>query len=164
MSWSHLHEMQRHGMSIQSHTLNHVPLTTLSWDYVHEEIYEARQILRRELRQPANFISFPHGSYDERVLQAALLAGYTGWCHSDFGYHSCKNFSRSIPRIIVRDRHTLADFSSIVYARGPRYARLKLEAVFRHAVAHTLGLDNYQRLYEKIYKRRGRNARGDEGV
>ena len=147
--------MQRCGMSIQSHTLNHVTLATLPWEHAYEEIYEARQILQRELRHPVNFISFPHGSYNTRVIQAVLAAGCCGWCHSDFGYHSVEGISLGIPRIIVRDRHTLADFASLVYGRGPRYARSKMTAGLRRAMAQTVGLNNYQRIYQRYYQKDG---------
>ncbi|MGH7494857.1 MAG: polysaccharide deacetylase family protein [bacterium] len=155
MSWSQLLDMHRCGMSIQSHTLNHGALATLPWEHAYEEICEARQILQRELRHPANFISFPHGSYNARVIQAVLAAGYSGWCNSDFGYHSTEGIALGIPRIIVRDRHTLADFESLVYGRGPRYARSKMTAGLRRAMARTVGMSNYQRLYLKYYHKDG---------
>jgi peptidoglycan/xylan/chitin deacetylase (PgdA/CDA1 family) len=154
MSWEQLREMQQHGMNIQSHTLNHAPLATLADDAIHTELRDSRTRLAERLQNPVDFISFPHGSYDDRVLRAATAAGYAAWCTSDFGYVERLQPEPRIPRIIVRNNHSLHEFQNIVFAKGIRLMQLRAGAAARRLVVKAIGIRNYQNLYDLYYKRR----------
>lgn len=153
MTWEQVDEMQRHGMSIQSHTLNHQPLATLNDDDIRLESRESRSFLSQRLQRPVDFISFPHGSYDDRVLQAVADAGYLAWCTSDFGYAANQRNQARIPRIIVRYQHSLDEFQNIVFARGLHLMRLRAGAASRQMVVKAIGIRNYQRLFDLYYKK-----------
>jgi peptidoglycan/xylan/chitin deacetylase (PgdA/CDA1 family) len=154
MTWEQLREMQQHGMSIQSHTMNHQPLAALYDDGVHVELHESRMLLAKQLGRPIDFISFPHGSYDERVLRAAAEAGYRAWCTSDFGYAQDVRHASRIPRIVVRRNHSLPEFREIVRARGPRLMRLRAGAAVRRLIVRGIGSKNYQFLFDVYYRNR----------
>jgi len=153
MTWEHLREMQAQGMSIQSHTLNHCALATLSTQAIMVEVEGARQRLENALQKKVEAISFPHGSYDGRVLRAVQASGYRACCTSDFGYYNPKRATTRMPRIIVRNHHGLEYFSSIVCRRGSQVLRLRAGAAARRALMRTLGFRLYQSLYEQVYRR-----------
>ena len=156
MTWEQLREMQAQGMSIQSHTLNHHALSALTADAIMSEVYDARQRLEHELRKKIEAISFPHGSYDGRVLRAAKAAGYRACCTSDFGYYNIARTAAHIPRLIVRPHHGLEDFRSMVCSSGARILSLRAGAALRRTLRSVLGFQRYQFLYEQVYRRNGR--------
>ncbi len=153
MTWDQLREMQQHGMSIQSHTMNHQPLATLADDAIHTELRDSRAQLTEQLQCPIDFISFPHGSYDDRVLRAAVEAAYKAWCTSDFGYAEPMQREPLIPRLIVRNNHSLREFNNIVCAKGIHLMQLRAGAAARRFVVKTIGIKKYQALYDLYYKK-----------
>jgi peptidoglycan/xylan/chitin deacetylase (PgdA/CDA1 family) len=153
MTWEHLREMQAHGMEIQSHTLTHPHLETLPAEALRTELGDSRAILKNELKTPVDFISFPNGSYNETVIRAAAEAGYAGSCTSDFGYFNRSTLSYCIPRIAMRRNQRLADFRKIVSRDRAYLARQGLAAGIRRTAAQALGAQNYQRIYNKFYRK-----------
>ena len=152
MTWDQLREMQQHGMSIQSHTLNHQPLATLADDAIHAELRDSRAQLTKQLHHSVDYISFPHGSYDDRVLRAAGETEYKAWCTSDFGYAEPLQGEPRIPRLIVRNNHSLKEFQNIVSAKGLRLMKFRTGAAARKLVVKAIGMKNYQSLYDLYYK------------
>jgi peptidoglycan/xylan/chitin deacetylase (PgdA/CDA1 family) len=153
MTWEHLREMQAHGMEIQSHTLTHPHLETLSAEGIRTELRDSRAILENELKTSVDFVSFPNGSYNEMVIQAAAETGYAGSCTSDFGYFSLATLPYCIPRIAVRSSHGLSDFRKIVSKDMVYLAKLGLSAKIRRTAAQAIGVQNYQRIYNKFYRK-----------
>jgi peptidoglycan/xylan/chitin deacetylase (PgdA/CDA1 family) len=153
MTWDHLREMQAHGMEIQSHTLTHPHLETLPAAAIRIELRESRAILENELKTSVDFISFPNGSYDETVIQTAAEAGYAGSCTSDFGYFSLATIPHCIPRIAVRSSHGLSDFRKIVSKDKVYLAKLGFASRIRRTTAQAIGVQNYQRIYNKFYRK-----------
>jgi peptidoglycan/xylan/chitin deacetylase (PgdA/CDA1 family) len=64
------------GWEVDSHTVDHVDLTTLSAARLRYELVASRRDLRRAFGVPANFFCYPSGSYDPAVVRAARAAGY----------------------------------------------------------------------------------------
>jgi peptidoglycan/xylan/chitin deacetylase (PgdA/CDA1 family) len=64
------------GWEVDSHTVNHLDLTTLPERRLRYELVGSRRDLRRLFGVPVNFFCYPSGSYDPAVVQAAKAAGY----------------------------------------------------------------------------------------
>jgi peptidoglycan/xylan/chitin deacetylase (PgdA/CDA1 family) len=64
------------GWEIDSHTVDHVDLTTLSAVRLRYELVVSRRDLRRAFGVPVNFFCYPSGSYDPAVVRATRAAGY----------------------------------------------------------------------------------------
>jgi peptidoglycan/xylan/chitin deacetylase (PgdA/CDA1 family) len=64
------------GWEVDSHTVDHVDLTTLSPERLRYELVASRRDLRHAFGVPVNFFCYPSGSYDPAVVQAARAAGY----------------------------------------------------------------------------------------
>lgn len=86
MKWSDLRSLEPELVVIGSHTMSHPHLTRLSDEELRCELAGSRLTLEAHLGRPVRLLSFPHGDYDARVLQAARHAGYTRafsvdpWC------------------------------------------------------------------------------------
>jgi peptidoglycan/xylan/chitin deacetylase (PgdA/CDA1 family) len=77
MNWSQLKQLDREGLvSIQSQTVTHEDLPTLSVDKVDWEMRESKHVLEARLGHPIRFIAYPDGKFDARSERAAQQAGY----------------------------------------------------------------------------------------
>jgi peptidoglycan/xylan/chitin deacetylase (PgdA/CDA1 family) len=65
------------GHEIGSHTLTHSNLTFINQSDLVRELRESKKILEDVTGKPVTSVSFPHGSWNERVWKTALDEGYT---------------------------------------------------------------------------------------
>ena len=80
LDWAKIAEMQRHGMSFQSHGSRHVDLTVLPTPVLDAELMESKKVLEHRLDRPVDLIAAPCGVLDGRVVNRALAAGYRAVC------------------------------------------------------------------------------------
>jgi peptidoglycan/xylan/chitin deacetylase (PgdA/CDA1 family) len=77
MSWDELRALDGHdGIEVESHTVSHPHLPTLSDADLAEELGAAKRRLEEELGRPCRFLAYPFGDCDDRVRDAARAAGY----------------------------------------------------------------------------------------
>lgn len=79
------------GVTIGSHGVSHQPLTRSDDAVLARELEDSRRYLESVVDKPVTVISYPHGSVDARVVEAARRAGYTmGACsrHDINGKHA----------------------------------------------------------------------------
>jgi peptidoglycan/xylan/chitin deacetylase (PgdA/CDA1 family) len=80
LDWTQITEMQRHGMSFQSHSHHHVDLTVLPTPALDAELTESKLRLEDGLGRRVDFLSAPHGMLDRRVVRRALALRYHAVC------------------------------------------------------------------------------------
>ena len=86
VTWNQLREMRDAGMSIQSHTHTHAPLTELSPERVAEELRRSREEIDRELDQQTDTIAFPGGFFPSGAYREQVRdAGYRVMATSNWG-------------------------------------------------------------------------------
>lgn len=66
------------GWELDSHTITHPDLTTLSAVALEHEVGDSRWMIQRQFHVPAHFFCYPSGRYDARVVAAVRAAGYRG--------------------------------------------------------------------------------------
>lgn len=66
------------GWELDSHTITHPDLTSLSAAALEHELNDSRWMIQRQFHVPANFFCYPSGRYDARVVAAVQAAGYLG--------------------------------------------------------------------------------------
>ena len=69
-------DMQRQGVAFHSHTCSHASLPSLDDGRLLAELVESRAALQRLLGRPVEYLAYPFGHVDERVMAAARRAGY----------------------------------------------------------------------------------------
>ncbi len=82
LSWSQMREMQRAGMSFQSHSHDHHVLTRLPPEQLQRQLRISRHILQERLGSPVHYLAAPYGLWNRTVMEMALLAGYRALCIS----------------------------------------------------------------------------------
>jgi peptidoglycan/xylan/chitin deacetylase (PgdA/CDA1 family) len=101
LSWKQLKKMAEEGITIGSHTLSHRDLRKLSDKELKEELVKSKKILEKKLGRSVDFICYPGGSFDERVRQAAIDAGYKGACATNPGRHYRDDDPYAIKRVRI---------------------------------------------------------------
>jgi peptidoglycan/xylan/chitin deacetylase (PgdA/CDA1 family) len=71
-----LRRLERYGVEIGSHTVSHPDLTTLSHRRLRSELVDSRRTLERALGHPVQWLAYPYGAHDARVVELARRAGY----------------------------------------------------------------------------------------
>lgn len=66
------------GWEIDSHTITHPDLTTISASQLEDETAGARKAIQRKFGVPVEFFCYPAGKYDDTVIAAVKDAGYKG--------------------------------------------------------------------------------------
>jgi peptidoglycan/xylan/chitin deacetylase (PgdA/CDA1 family) len=76
LTWPLLHALERRGIEIGSHTVDHRDMTSLSDAELLADLTSSRRTLERRLGHRVPWLAYPFGSYDERVERIARRAGY----------------------------------------------------------------------------------------
>ena len=90
-------DMQRRGVSCQSHSSSHPSLPSLDDDQLASELVESRAALQRVLGRPVDYFAYPFGHLDERVVAATRSAGYRAAFSTQPGFNR-----RDVDRFRIR--------------------------------------------------------------
>lgn len=63
-------------MDVQVHTLNHPFLTQCKDEQLIDEVNKSKQQFEKLLGKPMDYLCYPYGFFDERVIQIVKKAGY----------------------------------------------------------------------------------------
>jgi peptidoglycan/xylan/chitin deacetylase (PgdA/CDA1 family) len=76
LTWGLLKGLERRGIEIGSHTIHHVELPTLSSTQAMQELLGSRRLLERRLGHPVQWLAYPAGKVDSRIVALVKRAGY----------------------------------------------------------------------------------------
>lgn len=125
LNWNQLAEMQRHGMSIQSHGHRHVDLTVLPNAELNSELRDSKRLLEDRLGSQVDYLAAPRGIVDRRVIRWALSAGYQAVCSTRC--LPAKPNSTVFTRITLYRDVTIKEFDAFLKGKLRPYAsRLSL--------------------------------------
>ncbi|MGE5591648.1 MAG: polysaccharide deacetylase family protein [Bacillota bacterium] len=118
VTWDQLREMQRGGMEIESHTVRHVDLAAASQrpDRLWDELSESRSTLQAELGVPVEYLCYPAGRFNDKVLQAARKAGYAAAFTTRPGWTDSAQDPMQWRRVRVNRSDTMSGFAAKVGA------------------------------------------------
>ncbi len=80
LSGAQLRSLADRGFTIGSHTRNHADLARVPVEVAREELQGSRLDLERVLGRPADFLAYPGGSFNARVVDLARQTGYRAAC------------------------------------------------------------------------------------
>jgi peptidoglycan/xylan/chitin deacetylase (PgdA/CDA1 family) len=86
LSASELRDMQKRGMEVGSHTVNHVRLTEIDDVRLMQELTDSKATLEDMLGNTVNSFAYPYGAWDGRCAEAVKQAGYTAACTTRTGW------------------------------------------------------------------------------
>ncbi len=85
MSWAQLRAMSRAGMAIESHTVHHWDLVFLDSAKLQAELVQSRVAIISHLGLGADYLAYPGGDCDQRVMAAVQTAGYRAAFTDEYG-------------------------------------------------------------------------------
>jgi len=102
LSWQQIKEMQKWGMSFQSHGHDHVDFTRLSKSAMDRQLRVSKSQLEDRLARSVDFFAAPYGRNNEGIVRSTQEAGYRAVC-------TCRSWPARSGRCVDRTvlfRHT----------------------------------------------------------
>lgn len=130
LDWPQMKEMQRAGMSFQSHGQEHVALTLLATHALERQLKGSKLLLEDRLGCAVDFFAVPYGLSSGRIVEAALQAGYKAVCTSR--YWPAQMNSRTVSRVVVCGHTTPGEFERLL----AKDALFYLRGLARSALLH----------------------------
>ena len=107
LSWETIRTMNDDPLiNFESHGYRHLDLTRLSEEEASMEIKSSRIILEENIGEPVRFFSYPHGSFNDRIIEQVKEAGYQG----AFSVISSSGDNYSRRRILISCRDNMFRF------------------------------------------------------
>ena len=154
MNWSELQELVDNGMSVQSHTVSHRPLETLGDEEIRDELRDSKREIERRLNTIVSVLSFPHGSYDRRVLEIARQVGYRYLFSSDVSRTYRSSFLENpavLGRLAVTYKVDARQLNSWVEFNNAELLAAQWRKRAKHRLRKIIGMKNYSRLYRIFF-------------
>ena len=130
LDWPQITEMQRAGLSFQSHSHDHVALLGLPAVALERQLRDSKRLLEDRLGTPVDFLAAPYGLLNRRVVRAAREAGYSAVCTS--WSWPARPGATTLGRLAVHDRTTPEEFSQLLEGRPATLGRRMARALLAH--------------------------------
>ncbi len=114
LSLPQIREMQKYGVSFQSHTLTHPYLSTIPPETAEKEISESRTQLSKALGVPVNFIAYPYGRRNEEIDEMVRKAGYKAGISTEAGKNDLSTNRFRLNRLRVNGYVNLNHFKKMI--------------------------------------------------
>lgn len=110
MSSDQLKDMVNYGIDIESHTVNHVHLDTLSYEEQLKELKDSKTTIEKVTNKEVLSIAFPFGDYNEDTLKAVTEAGYSIAFTTNRGLANRTDNKIALDRIYVSSEYSIDTF------------------------------------------------------
>ena len=115
LTWGQIKEMQGSGLiHFGAHTVHHYQLTALSDDSLRYELTESKKVLEEETGVPVNFMAYPYGVSDTRVIAMTRQAGYIGSAGTWAGKIQSEGTIYNMPRLRIGGGVGMAFFEKLL--------------------------------------------------
>jgi peptidoglycan/xylan/chitin deacetylase (PgdA/CDA1 family) len=112
LTWNQISEMNDNGLSFEDHTLSHISLPKASDAEVRNQLVKSKEALEWRLGKKVEYLAYPGGEYDQRVIQLAKEAGYRAAFTVNFGRDRINSTLYTLNRIPIfgGESHTFFRF------------------------------------------------------
>jgi peptidoglycan/xylan/chitin deacetylase (PgdA/CDA1 family) len=101
---SQIQQLKKNGWEIGWHANNHLDLTTLNNSELKGEIYTSRKKYEQAIGFKIDFLAYPFGRYNKRLLKKMSEFNYSAAFTVDGNkYNADTNFQYQIPRVTITD-------------------------------------------------------------
>lgn len=114
LSWSQVSEMSAHGITIGSHSFDHVDLARLSEKDAFIQLEKSKILITKRTGQTCNHFAYPWGRFNSQTLRTVESVGYTSAVTVIHKGITPSQSNFSLPRLNVWGNYTQQDFQSIV--------------------------------------------------
>jgi peptidoglycan/xylan/chitin deacetylase (PgdA/CDA1 family) len=110
VSSEQIKEMSDYGIDIESHTVNHVHLNTLSYEKQLEELKNSKSKIESITKKDVLSVAYPYGDYNEDTKKATIDAGYSIAFTTDIGLADRTDNPVALNRIYVNSLNSIEIF------------------------------------------------------
>lgn len=107
-------EMSDYGIDIESHTINHLHLDTLSYDDQLEELKRSKEILENITGKEVLSVAYPFGDYNDDTLKATKDAGYKLAFTTHLGLSDRNDNIFELDRIYISSYYDMDTFKNLL--------------------------------------------------
>lgn len=112
LTWNQITEMKDSGIFFfEGHTVHHYALTNYNSSIVRYELSQSKLDLQNHLNSPVNWMAYPYGNVNWRVVALVKQAHYIGAFGTNFGTYQSTNYMYTLPRVRVSGGETLYQFA-----------------------------------------------------
>ena len=114
LSTDAIKEMSDYGIDIQSHTINHPKLDSLTYTQQLIELKESKRTLESITGKTVTSVAYPFGNFNEDTIRAAEVAGYSLGFTTNRGLADRNDNPLKIDRIYVSSNYDLETFKEVL--------------------------------------------------
>ena len=107
-------EMSDYGIDIESHTVNHLHLNTLSYDEQLAEMKASKNILESITGKDVLSIAYPFGDFNDDSIKAAKEAGYKLAFTTHLGLSDRDDDIYTLDRIYISSNYDMDTFEELI--------------------------------------------------
>lgn len=113
LNTSEIKSLINNGWEIGSHTKTHSNMNSLSSSQIEEEIINSKKEIENQLKTKINYLAYPKGKYNSKILKAVKKAGYKMALTMDDGNITKGVNPYLITRIGVDGTHSYSEFKTL---------------------------------------------------
>lgn len=103
-------EMEKYGVDIESHTVNHENLKDMPKEKQLETLIKSKKDLEKILNKQVNYFAYPFGGYSKTSIEAVREAGYKMALTTDGRWSSKSDGILSLHRVYISAFHDMKEF------------------------------------------------------
>lgn len=107
-------EMSDYGIDIESHTVNHLHLDTLTYDEQLSELKNSKEILENITGKTILSLAYPFGDYNDDTIKAAKEAGYKMAFTTNLGLSDKSDGLYELDRIYISSYYDMNVFKDLL--------------------------------------------------
>lgn len=153
VSWAQLREMNRHGMSIQSHGYHHRYLTEYTPLGLRDNLRTSRLVIEDKIGGPVTLLAPPGGRVPPKLAETAKACGYSAVFTSRPGFVRDTHGSRLQPRFAVTSTTSLESVARWVDGALLPVVALVCRYAALAAAKRVLGNSIYDRARARLIQR-----------
>ncbi len=104
VTWDELREMEKSGITIGSHTLDHVYLPGIPSDWQSHQIVDSKKMIEKNLGHRIDYFAYPSGGYSDGTKDLVEQAGYQAACTTNRGNDRFNRDLYELKRVRFKDK------------------------------------------------------------
>ena len=118
LSKAAIKEMSNYGIDIESHTITHPKLDTLSYEHQLRELEGSKKILEDITGKKVTAIAYPFGNFNDNTIKAAKNAGYILGFTTNRGFSDRNDNKLKLDRIYISSKYSMDTCKEILKETG----------------------------------------------
>tara|TARA_B100000963_G_scaffold152543_1_gene132886 strand:+ start:2624 stop:3382 length:759 start_codon:yes stop_codon:yes gene_type:complete len=144
VSWSNIKEMQKYGMNIGSHGLDHINFRKIDRKKIEKEFGTSKQIIEDKLGTKVTSFSYPFGEYTSSSHEMGQKTGYKYLFTSDHGLANSSD--QILPRNSINSTMSINQIYKVLYPNFLQKSTWYIEDNLKNNIKKFIGREAYVKI------------------